>query len=93
MAHTIKILRFNEPSVSNIVINFWGKKTFVWCILENLVNDFFVVIIKSHWKNLLNDLDKFEFHDGLLYHDGLMDYYTYQKALCNFKFLKLDTTH
>jgi hypothetical protein len=33
---------------------------------------FFTVIIKSHWKNFFNDFHKFEFHDGLLYPDGLL---------------------
>jgi hypothetical protein len=30
------------------------------------------LLLESHQKNALNDFDKFKFHDGLLYHDGLL---------------------
>ncbi len=47
-------------------------KTFLHHIHENLINEYFVIAIKSNWKNPPNDFDKFEFHDGLLYHDRLL---------------------
>jgi len=47
-------------------------KTFLQYIREDLVNDFFVIVIKNHQKNLPSDFDKFEFCDGQLYHDGLL---------------------
>jgi hypothetical protein len=47
-------------------------KTFLQRIRENLINDSFVVVVKNHWKNPLNDFDKFKFRHGLLYHDGLL---------------------
>jgi len=47
-------------------------KTFLQHICEALVNDYLVVVIKSHQKNLPSDFNKFKFHDGLLYHDRLL---------------------
>jgi hypothetical protein len=44
-------------------------KTLLWHINEDLVNDSLTNIVKSHRKNYPSDFDKFEFHDGLLYHD------------------------
>jgi hypothetical protein len=47
-------------------------KTFLQHIHENLFNDSFTVAVRNHWKNLHSGFDKFEFHDGLLYHDELL---------------------
>ncbi len=47
-------------------------KTLLQHIRENIVNDSFVIVVKSHRKNLPNEFNKFEFHDGLLYHDELL---------------------
>jgi len=47
-------------------------KTFLQCIREDLINDSLIVAVKSHRKNLLSDFNKFEFRDGLLYHDELL---------------------
>ncbi len=47
-------------------------KTLLQCIHEDLVHDFLIVAIINHWKNPSNDFNKFESHDGLLYHDRLL---------------------
>ncbi len=47
-------------------------KIFLERFHENLVNDSFIVVVISHWKNPFNDFDKFKFHNGLLYYDILL---------------------
>jgi len=47
-------------------------KTHLQHIREDLINDAFVVGVKSHQKNPPSDFDKFKFCDRLLYHDGLL---------------------
>ncbi len=47
-------------------------KTLLQRIHEDLINDFLIGSVKSHRKNPPNDFDKFELHDGLLYHERLL---------------------
>jgi hypothetical protein len=41
-------------------------------------------------ENPRSDFDKFEFYDGLLYHDGLLNV---SEGFMQFQISKLDTTH
>ncbi len=63
-------------NLKNLQFQKWLKipknKTFLQRIREDLINDSFIVVVKSHRKNLLSDFNKFEFRDGLLYHDELL---------------------
>jgi hypothetical protein len=47
-------------------------KTFLHRIREYLINDSLVVIVRNYRKNATSDFNKFEFCDGLLYHDELL---------------------
>jgi len=48
------------------------NKTFLQHICKDWINDYLATIVKSHWKSPLNNFDKFELHNGLLYHDELL---------------------
>jgi len=47
-------------------------KSFLHRIREYLINDSLIFIVRNYQKNVTNDFNKFEFCDGLLYHDKLL---------------------
>ncbi len=55
-----------------VLLVIFEDKTLFQCICEDLINDSFIIAMRSCRKNPPNDFDKFEFCDGFLYHDGLL---------------------